>query len=89
MTISNYSTRINRASGVFKDHGNWVDGKVLTKHGIVTVYAQGDSLVEKLTTLDFIWKGFRHTRLFRDKRYSERGLVTQARRFADEIVNNA
>lgn len=64
----------------------WTDGEVLTPFGIVTVYAQGDAENVPHTRLDFVWNGRLYMRNFGDKRYSPRGIVTKAMKFAAEIA---
>jgi hypothetical protein len=66
----------------------WTDGAVFTCHGIVLVYAQGDDEYTHHTRLDFVWQGRLYMRDFNGKRYSPRGLVTLADRFAAEIVES-
>lgn len=63
------------------------EGVVGTPYGFVWVYAQGCNKYAPSSRLDFIWNGRRHSRWFRNKRYSKRGLVTKARQFALEIAN--
>jgi hypothetical protein len=64
----------------------WTEGVVPTRHGFVSVYAQGDAQYSHHTRLDFIWAGRWYQRNFCGKRYSHRGLVTVAVRFAKEIA---
>jgi hypothetical protein len=64
----------------------WTDGEVMTPHGFVTVYAQGDENNTYHSRLDFIWQGRLYMRNFQKRRLTPRGLVTAAARFADEIV---
>lgn len=69
------------------NHGEtYLEGDVLTPHGIVSVYAQGDKTYKKTSRLDFILDGRCYTRTFHDVRYSVRGLVTKAAEFAAEIA---
>jgi|GEM_PF-2930169 len=66
----------------------WTDGCVLTPHGIVYTYAQGDDTNVDHTRLDFVYAGRLYMRNFSGKRYSPRGIVTIAKRFAKEITEN-
>ena len=70
-----------------KEYGGWTEGDILTRDGIVSVYAQGGDGNEKHTRLDFALNGRLYMRHFHRKRYSHRGLVTIAARFAAEIVS--
>ena len=63
----------------------WTDIDVITPHGFVTGYAQGDETHTHHTCLDFFYGGRVHTRSF-DKRYSVRGIATKAMQFAEETV---
>lgn len=85
------SMAIGRGFGrVENRNGNaWTDGEVVTKHGIVSVYAQGDAESHYHTRLDFAWKGRLYMRNFPNKRYSKRGLVTLAVKFAAEITGES
>lgn len=67
------------------NESGWTDGEVVTPYGIVSVYAQGDKENWHLTRLDFAHKNRMYIRSFR-KRYTHRGIVTKANRFAQEIV---
>jgi hypothetical protein len=66
----------------------WTEGVVPTRYGFVSVYAQGDARFSPHTRLDFIWAGRWYQRSFHGKRYSHRGLVTIAVRFAQEIAED-
>lgn len=81
------SMTVNRAfSRIEVRKEGWTDGEVLTPHGIVSVYAQGDDDHRPHTRLDFVHNGRLYMRNYPGKRYSPRGLVTKAREFAEEIV---
>ena len=67
----------------------WTEGCVFTPHGIVSTYAQGDDTNVAHTRLDFVCAGKLYMRNFSGKRYSPRGIVTIAKRFAKEIIENA
>lgn len=62
-------------------------GVVVTQFGYVSVYAQGarDSKGTPCTSLHFVWKGREYTRYI-TKRYTRRGMVTLADRYAREIA---
>lgn len=62
---------------------SWNDGVVFTPHGIVRVFFYGNS-----SGLDFAFRGRVHRRTFEGKRYTRRGIVTKAKQFAKEIVDN-
>ena len=68
-------------------HEGWTDGEVVTPHGIVSIYAQGDKKYDCHTRLDFAHNGRFFVRFFSGKRYSKRGIVTKAKEFAREIIN--
>jgi vancomycin permeability regulator SanA len=74
-------------SRVYK-HGNYVEGSVFTDRGIVYVYSQGgvfDGVKDTpSTTLQIVLGGRLYSRTV-DKRYTLRGLVTVANRFAQEV----
>lgn len=75
---------LNRAS---KDPRGWTDGHVVTPRGIVAVYAQGGDGHVNHTRLDFAWKGRLYMREMPKVRLSSRGMVSAARRFAQEVVD--
>ena len=66
---------------------DYLDGIVYTKHGIVSVYSQGDDRFTHSTFLCFAVNGRCYTRRI-NRRYSKRYLVTLAKRFADEIMKS-
>lgn len=83
-----YGYSIGKGRGrVSERKEGWTEGDVVTPHGIVSVYAQGDDKNVFITRLDFAWKGRMHIRSFQGKRYSPRGIVTKAKAFAKEIVD--
>ena len=62
-------------------------GTVVTPHGIVIVYAQGDgNAYNHFSALDFVHGGRWHSRAFDGKRYTPRGLARKAKQFAREIA---
>lgn len=67
----------------------WVETSLMvsTTHG----YVRASSWVWKnnrRSMLDFVWNGRNYYRHFPQKAYTARGLVTQAKRFANEVVEN-
>jgi len=66
----------------------WTDGWVVTPHGIVCIYSQGDDNYYHFTRLDFAWNGIHHIKTFDGKRYPNRYIVTLAKRFAQKIAFN-
>lgn len=76
---------INR---VWKHPAGYLEGCVFTPSGIVNVYSQGGDSEVPSTNLDFVWEGRLYSRRI-DKRYSRRGLVTVAHRYAEEIRWNS
>ncbi|MDB4893176.1 MAG: hypothetical protein JWL61_5031 [Gemmatimonadetes bacterium] len=61
-------------------------GHVDTLNGYVTVYSQGyDRKWRAFTEVRFIWNGREYARSW-DRKFSERGVVTIARRFAAQVV---
>ena len=73
---------------VFKHPDGYLEGCVITAHGIVYVYSQGgmkDGIKDvPHTTMQFVQGGRVYNRGI-DKRYTKRGLVTIAHRFAKEV----
>lgn len=67
------------------DHGRWTEGTVVTQHGIVEVYAQGGDKYCHFSSVSIIKDGALFTRKIIGKRYTQRGLVTLANRFAGEV----
>ena len=64
----------------------WTEGVVHTPAGTVQVYAQGSAQESYHTQLHFAWEGRLYTRNFPKRRFSQRGLVTAAHRFAMDVV---
>ena len=71
--------RVERFSG----GSTYLDGTVLTDHGIVEVLAQGDEDNFCLTRLDFVKDGKLYIRSWK-KRYARQYICTLAKRFAAE-----
>ena len=76
----------NRHVSWIRDMKGWTEGSIATEHGIVSVYSQGYNDNRDFTRLDLVHDGYCHCRSIKGKRYSHRGLITQAKRFASEIV---
>lgn len=84
MEITNDHVSIGKGFGRIRHNQfGWLDGEVVTPHGIVSVYAQGDNENFSMTRLDFAHRGFLYMRTF-DKRYTSRGIVTKAKQFAKD-----
>lgn len=66
----------------------WTTGCIVTPHGIVRVYAQGDDEHCHTTSLTIVHDGRLHSRDFHGKRYSSRGIVTVAKKFAKDICGD-
>ena len=60
-------------------------GHVMTEYGTVGIYTQGDDKNFHHTRLDFPHGKTCYVRTF-NKRYSERGIVTVAKKFAKEVL---
>lgn len=87
MKIIDYNYGIGKGFGAIRVLKEGVtDGEVITSHGIVSVYAQGDTDNPRMTTLSFVYKGRMYKRNFEGKRYSPRGIVTKAKQFAKAIT---
>lgn len=65
----------------------WLDGCVVTEHSIVQVYSQGDDQHLYFTSLSLVKDGVWHDRNISGKRYTQRGLVTLAKRYAAEVFS--
>jgi hypothetical protein len=61
----------------------WLDGTVLTKHGIVDVQAEP---VKKWSRFDFVWRGVLHMRTFEGGAATKRGLARVAATFAAAVA---
>jgi hypothetical protein len=77
--------RLDRPVGRMNKCDGYIEGSVLTPHGIVTGYAQGSDTESHHTSLSVIVNGRMYTRSW-PKRYSARGIVTLAARFAAEMA---
>jgi hypothetical protein len=69
-----------------RDYQGWTEGSIATEWGIVSVYSQGDDRFSHSTRMDIVHDGRCIARNIYGKRYSKRGLVTLAKRFAKEIT---
>jgi hypothetical protein len=88
--MSDWSYKIARpASRVWKHPAGYLEGSVITADGIVYVYSQGgvsDGNTESdATNLQIVVGGRLYSRSIA-KRYTQRGLVMVANRFAAEIA---
>ena len=63
----------------------YLNGVVITRHGIVDCYAQGGYEFRKHSRRDFFHKGKVYSRSYQ-KRFSKIGLSRMASRFAAEII---
>jgi len=85
-----YDVSMSIGSGfgrISRQREGWLDGEVVTPHGIVSVFAQGDSTHDHYSRLDFAYAGRLYIRSF-NKRYSPRGLVTKAKQFSREVIEH-
>ena len=67
----------------------WTEGTVKTPHGLVEVYAQGDDENFPSTTLNFQIGKRVYVKNIQGKRYTHRGIATQAKRFSKEVTENS
>lgn len=65
------------------EHGSYLDGDVLTKYGIVSVYSQGGK--NPSTRMDFVYGGRHHMRTELKTRCI-RGMAILATKFAREVT---
>lgn len=89
MKVTDDSYAIGKQShgyGIFRHKSGYDDGHVLTPWGYVLVYAQGSATECHVTRLTFCHGGRAHSREFKGKRYSLRGMVTKAHKFAQEFA---
>jgi len=85
-----WSTKVSHPfNRVWKHPSGYLEGCVITEHGIVSAYSQGggdgDSFEVPSTTLQFVIGGRLYSRTL-PRRYTPRGIVAVANRFAREIV---
>lgn len=83
---------VGKGFGRLSDHGTksgetYTDGSVVTPHGIVLAYSQGDADSFHHTRLDVVKNGTLYMKNIK-RRYSKRGLVTLAKRFAATVAAN-
>lgn len=83
---------VGRGFGRLTDNGTksgetYTEGYVATPHGIVTAYSQGDADSFHHTRLDVVKDGILYMKNIK-RRYSKRGLVTLAKRFAATVAAN-
>ncbi len=84
--MRNDSMSLKHSINWIRHYNGYVSGSVVTPHGIVSVYSQGDEDSFYASQLHFAFNQRLYTRHF-DKRYTPMGLVTKARRFAKEIID--
>lgn len=73
---------------VRENSSGWTSGVVVTPHGMVDAYAQGDDKHFHMTRLDFVWKGRVYVRTYHNKRYSPRAISSKAKKFSEGICQN-
>lgn len=77
---------INRIMQQRSPHGDWLDGEIVTIHGIVSIQAQtGGS--GAFTRFDFVHDGKLHIKTIQ-RYYSERGISMLAKKFAESIIKD-
>lgn len=69
---------------ILRNPRGYLEGHVITSNGIVSVYSQGSATERKHTTLQVVHDGRLYSHGI-DQRYSQRGLVMLANRFAEEV----
>jgi hypothetical protein len=74
----------NPLNRVWKHPHGYLEGTVITENGIVSVYCQSGPDEVPSTNLSFVWEGRLYSRTI-SKSHTQRGLVTIANRYADEI----
>ena len=86
LDINNYDFTVNRPGGNIRPDKeyDYLEGNVSTKYGYVMVYTQGDQKLRHMTALWLIHNGRQYCRHI-NRRYSARGIVTKANRFAKEV----
>ncbi len=84
MKISNSFSHIREHK--FKDDESYLEGNVVTPHGIVEVYAQGNKNISFVTSLHAVHNGRYYAKTFDKKRYSRTYMVTLANRFMKELI---
>jgi hypothetical protein len=89
MKVNDLKFKVTRPRGntSLQREYNYLHGTVVTAIGIVTVYSQGSAGDRRLSVLTLVLNGVEYHRSI-NKRYSPRGLVTQANRFANEIASH-
>ncbi len=59
---------------------------VSTKYGYVKSWSHKNRIVTH-SKLEFIYNGLVYSRWFRKKAYTERGLITKSKRFAQDVID--
>ncbi len=89
MKTYNHSWAIGKGYSRLTDRkAGYTEGVVVTPHGMVWAYAQGDEHWNHITRLDFSIDGRVHARTI-EKKLTHRGIATKARQFAAEMVENS
>jgi len=68
------------------NYGDYATGSIVTKHGIVSVYTQGDIGVQRVTHLDFVTRCTFYRKILTGRRFSLVALSMIADKFARECV---
>ena len=88
MKTTDESWKVSGNTGLlisFDKEYNYLEGTVTTPYGMVSVYSQGDEKSSAYTRLDIVINGRQFSRSIY-RRYTQRGLVVVAGRFAEEIA---
>ena len=86
--MNDWSIKISEPMNrVWKHPAGYLEGSVITAHGIVYVYSQGGATEVPSTNLQIVWGGRLYSRTMK-RRYTQRGLVTVANRYAKEVAGD-
>jgi len=80
------SWKISHCISLLHDDAGEIGGTVVTPSGAVIVSSEGAG--GRLTILQFPYRGRMHFRRYDGKSYSERGLITLARKFSEEVARD-
>jgi hypothetical protein len=82
---NDWSMKVERPlNRVWRHPSGYLEGCVITEHGIVAAYSQGGENESASTNLQFVWEGRLYSRSI-EKRYTARGLVMLANRYARDV----